>query len=92
MPTGTVYSIYLRALRELISFFQGTERGFRPSDAVVIEVVLTSHSREFPCLTPVLYPAELMAAVEPFASVSDMWQAHQMCATNAPAINSETNV
>ena len=70
MPTGTVYSIYLRTLKELISVVQGTERVFKPSDAVVIEIVRTSHSRQFPSLTPVLYPGELMNAVEPFVSVS----------------------
>ena len=36
VPTGTVYSMYLRALRELISVIQGTERIFKPTDDVVI--------------------------------------------------------
>ena len=80
VPTGTVYSIYLRALIEFISVVQGTERVFEPSDAVVIEVVRTSHSRQFSSLTPVLYPGELMTAVKPSASISAMWQAHQMYA------------
>ena len=61
-----------------------------PGDAVVIEVERTSHSQQFPSLTPVLYPGELMTAIKPFASVSAMWQAHQMYATNnTPTINGE---
>ena len=56
VPTGTVYSVYLRALRELTLVVQGTERVFKPSDAMALEVLRTSVSREFPVLTPVLYP------------------------------------
>ena len=90
IPTGSVYSIYLRALRELTSVVQGSEKGFKPSDAMVLEVVRTSVSRQVPASTPVLYPDELMTAVEPFPSVSPMWQAHEVYATNnKPAINGE---
>ena len=57
---------------------------------MVLEVVRTSDSRQFPALTPVLYPGEKMTAVKPFPSVSAMWQAHEVYATNnAPAINGE---
>ena len=95
VPTGTkystYYSTYLRAFRELASVVQGTEKVCRPSDAMVIEVVRTSVSRQFPALTPVLYPGDLMTAREPFSSVSAMWLAHDVYATNnTPAINGET--
>ena len=66
VPTGTVYSIYLRVLRELTSVVQGSEKVFKPSDAMVLKVVRTSVSRQFPALAPVLYPGELMTEVEPF--------------------------
>ena len=49
---------------------------------MVLEAVRTSVSRQFPALTPVLYPGELMTAVESFPSVSAMWQAHEVYATN----------
>ena len=57
VPTGTVYSTYLRALGEVASVVQG-ENVCRPSD--VIEVVRTSVSRQFLALTPVLYPGSFM--------------------------------
>ena len=90
-PTGTVYSVYFRALRELTSVVQGSEKVFKPSDAMVSEVMRISVSRQFPALTPVLAETELMTAVEPFPSVSAMWQAHEVYTTdNTPAINGET--
>ena len=90
VPTGTVFSVYLRAYRELTSFVQGTEKICRPSDGMVLEIVRSSVSRQFPALTPVLYPGELMTAREPFESVSAMWLAHDVYATNnTPAINGE---
>ena len=61
-----------------------------PSDAMVLKVVLTSVSRQFPSLIPVLYPGELMAAVEPFSSVAAMRLAHVVyAANNTPAINGD---
>ena len=89
-PTSTMYSIFLRALGDLTSVVQGSENVFKRSVAMVLEVVRTSVSRQFPALTPVLYPGETMSAVEPFPSVSAMWQAHELYATkNTPAVNSE---
>ena len=57
---------------------------------MVLVIVCTSVSRQFPASLPVFYPGEKMTAVEPFPSVSAMWQAHEMYATNnKPAINGE---
>ena len=57
---------------------------------MVIEVVRTTVSRQFSALTPVLYPGDLMTAHEPFSSVSAMWLAQDVYATNnTPAINGE---
>ena len=80
-PTGAVYSAYLRALRELTSVVQGTEK-VKPSDTMAFEVVRTSVSRQYPTLTPALYPGELITAVEPFPSVTAMLVAHDVYATN----------
>ena len=91
VPTGTLFSIFLRAAKELVSVVQGTETVFKPSDAMVLEIVRTSVSRQFPVLSPMLYPGTLMTAVTPFVSVSAMWLAFELYATNmTPAIKGET--
>lgn len=61
---------------------QGSEKMVKPSDALPLEVVGNSVSPQFPALIPVLYPGELMTAVEPLVSLSAMWQAHDVYVTN----------
>ena len=72
VPTSTVFATNLRAFRELVSVVHGTEYVCKPSDAMVLKVVCSRVSRQFPTLTPVLYPGDLMTAREPFSSVSVM--------------------
>ena len=90
VPTGIAFPVYLRDFRELTAVAQGTEKVFKPSDPMVLEIVRTTVNRQYPALTPASYPRNSMTAVEPFASVSAMWFAFDVYATNkTPAINGE---
>lgn len=82
VPTGTTLSVFLRASTELVSAVQGTEKSFKLSDAMVLGVVRTSLSREFPVLVPMPHPGASMTVVAPFVSVSAMRLAFELYATN----------
>ena len=88
VPDLTEFSAFLRAFKQRVSIVQGTERLFKPSDAMVIEIVRGVVSRQYPSLMPTLYPGRLMTIPEPFHTVSEMWAAFEVLATNkTPAVN-----
>ena len=74
--------MFLRAFKQRVSIVQGTERLFKPSDAMVIEIVCGVVSRQYPSLMPTLYPGRLMATPQPFNEVLEMWAAFEVLATN----------
>ena len=55
VPDLTEFSAFLRAFKQRVSIVQGTERLFKPSDAMVIEIVRGVVSRQYPSLMPVSY-------------------------------------
>ncbi len=90
VPTDTEFSTFVRAFKERVSVAQGTERVFKPSDAMVIEIVRGTTSKQYPSLMPALYPGPLMTAPQPFTTVATMWSAFEVLATNkTPAVNGQ---
>ena len=72
---GTSFADYLRAFRLLASSVTGSERTLAPSVSMVLEIVRHSVCKQFPSLSPILYPGALATAVTPFASIADTWEA-----------------
>ena len=69
---------------------QGTEKVFKPTDAMVAEYVRSSVSQQFPALMPARFPGSLMTKPEPSATVQDMRTAFEVLATNkTPAISGD---
>ena len=90
VPSSTDFSTFLRAFKERVSLAPGTEKIFKPSDAMVVEIVRGVTSSQYPSLMPTLYPGRLMTTPHPFATVADMWSAFEVLATNkTPAINGQ---
>lgn len=88
VPDNTEFGRFLRAFKQRVSIVQGTERVFKPSDAMVIEVARGVVSRQYPSLMPTLYPGRLMTTPDPFRTVEEMWAAFEVLATNkTPAVN-----
>ena len=85
---GTPFSTYLRAFRLLVSSVSGTERALAPSVSMVLEIVRNSVMKQFPTLSPLLYPGTLATAVTPFDSIIAMWEAFAPLTTNqTPAMS-----
>ena len=59
VPDHTEFSAFLRAFKQRVSIVQGTERLFKPSDAMVIEIVRGVVSRQYPSPMLTLYPGRL---------------------------------
>ena len=79
---GTPFSDYLRAFRLLVSSVTGSERVLAPSVGMVLELVRQSVTRQFPTLSPLLYPGTLATDTTPFASIDAMWDAFAPFHTN----------
>ena len=73
---------YLRAFRLLVSSVTGSERVLAPSVGMVLELVRQSVTRQFPTLSPLLYPGTLATDTTPFASIDAMWDAFAPFHTN----------
>ena len=90
VPSSTDFSTFLRAFKQRVLLAQGTEKIFKPTDAMVVEIVRGITSRQYPSLMPTLYPGRLMTTSQPFATVEDIWSAFEVLATNkTPAINGQ---
>ena len=88
VPNLTEFSAFLRAFKQRVSIVQGTERLFKPSDAIVIEIVRSVASRQYPSLMPTLYPGRLMTTTQPFNTVVEMWAAFEvLTTTKTPVVN-----
>ena len=72
VPDLTEFSASLRAFKPRLSIVQETERLFKPSDAMVIEIESGVVSRQYPSLMPTLYPGRLMTTPQPFRTVLEI--------------------
>ena len=87
VSTGTSFAVYLRAFRLLVASVSGSERTLAPSTSMILEIVRSSVMKQYPMLSPLLYPGALATAVTPFVSVSAMWEAFSPLSTNqTPAL------
>ena len=78
IPNATGLSTFLRAVKQRVSMVQGTERSFKPSDAMIIETARGIVSRQYPSLMSTLYPGHLMTTPQPCTTVMEVW-GHLRC-------------
>ena len=90
VPRSTEFSTFPREFKERVSLVQGTENLFKPSDAMVVEIVHGVTSNQNPSLMPTLYPGRPMMVSKLFATVADVWFAFEVLPTKqTPAINGQ---
>lgn len=64
VPTNTVFTSYPRRVKYIIPIIHGTKNVFKPNDAIVIESIRSSISRQYPPLILTLLPGVLMTTAD----------------------------
>ena len=86
--TGTLFCIFSREFRVLVSAVTGSDRTLDPGVDAVLEVVRMAVNEQFPTLMPTLYPGSMARDPKPYASLDKMWKVFGDLANNkTPAVN-----
>ena len=72
---GTPFSDFRREFRVLVSTATASERVLSPGTDVGLEVVRVAVNKQFPALTPALYPGSKATDPRPYASLDAIWRA-----------------
>lgn len=75
---NTPFADSLPAFRLLVASVTVSEGVLAPSVAMALELVRNSVMKQYPTLSPLLYPGKFATAKSPFVSISAMWEAFSL--------------